>query len=159
MKRPTYSVTFVFAAAVAVLASACSGSNPSITAPSALVLENTQTVTANDSGPGGGGGDDTIRVRCERRGTRRSKASVDGNNLASGSYRARLTSGTNSVTSAVKHTVGDEVEFDFDSNRDDIAAGATAIARTFIQGGTATGELLNSSGQVVAAATVACEVR
>jgi hypothetical protein len=157
MKRRFHLSAFALAVAIAAFTAACSGTNESITAPSAIVPETTQA--SSGSASGSGGGDDTIRVRCERRGTRRSKASVDGNNLASGSYRARLTSGANSATSAARNTVGDEVEFDFDSNRNDIAEGATAIARDFIQGGEATGELLNANGQVVASATVACEVR
>lgn len=157
MERRTDYLLFALVVSVAAVAAACSGTNPSMTAPSALVSENSLASSGSDSGSGGG--DDTIRVRCERRGTRRSKASIDGNNLAAGSYRARLTSGVNSVTSPARNTVGDEVEFDFDSNRNDIAEGATPIARDFIQGGRATGELLNSGGQVVASATVACEVR
>jgi hypothetical protein len=157
MNRRTDFLLVAFVIAIAAIASACSGTNRSITAPSAVVPDGTQA--SSGSGSGSGGGDDTIRVRCERRGTRRSKASIDGNNLAAGSYRARLTSGTNTATSGAKNTVGDEVEFDFDSARDDIAAGATPIARNFIQGGRATGELLNANGQVVASATVACEVR
>ena len=157
MKKRIQLSGFAFAVIVAAFAAACSGTNQSITAPSAVVPETTQA--SSGSGSASGGGDDTIRVRCERRGTRRSKASVDGNNLASGSYRARLTSGANTATSPARNTVGDEVEFDFDSNRNDIAEGATPIARNFIQGDKATGELLNANGQVVASATVACEVR
>jgi hypothetical protein len=157
MKRRLHFSVFAFAVTVAVFAAACSDTNQSLTAPSAVVPETTQA--SSGSGSGSGGGDDTIRVRCERRGTRRSKASVDGNNLASGSYRARLTSGANTATSPARNTVGDEVEFDFDSNRNDIAEGATPIARDFIQGNKATGELLNVNGQVVASATATCEIR
>jgi hypothetical protein len=106
--------------------------------------------------PGAGGG--VVRVRCERR-PDRSKVSVDGNNLSRGDYRARITSGANTATSGLQPTVGDEVEFDFDSEPDDIAAGATAIAVGFIQGapGQVTGQILDASGAVVVEATVTCE--
>lgn len=99
-----------------------------------------------------------IRVKCETR-SDRSRASVDGQNLASGNYSAVLTSGGNRAQSAAEHTVGDEVEFDFDSNKRDIKQGATPIAKNFIVGGTATGSLLNASGQVVATKTVTCRNR
>lgn len=97
------------------------------------------------------------RVRCERSADR-ARASVDGNNLPAGTYAARLVSGTNTATSGLAPTVGDEVEFDFDSAPDDIAAGATAIAADFIQGTPAqvTGEILDGAENVVASATVLC---
>jgi hypothetical protein len=100
------------------------------------------------------------RVVCEKR-TDRSRASVDGNNLASGTYSARLTSGTNVATSGLAPTVGDEVEFDFDSDPDDIAAGAVAIAADFLQGDPphVTGEILDGAQNVIASATMICEQR
>ena len=69
----------------------------------------------------------SLRVRCERRSTR-SKISVDGNNLSprNGRFRARVRASGGTVTSASKRAVGDEAEFDFDSNRNDIAQGAAA---------------------------------
>jgi hypothetical protein len=105
-------------------------------------------------------GNPVVLVTCERRADR-SRASVNGNNLPSGSYRARLTSGGNVVTAPAAPTVGDEVEFDFDSAPDDIAAGATAIDPGFLQGTPpqATGEILNAADQVVASATVVCDQR
>ena len=98
------------------------------------------------------------RVVCEKRADR-SRASVDGNNLAGGTYSARITSGTNVATSALAPTVGDEVGFDFDSDPTDIAAGAVAIAADFLQGDPpqATGEILDGALNVVASATVICE--
>jgi hypothetical protein len=98
-----------------------------------------------------------IRVKCEKR-SDRSKISVDGDGLATGSYKAIVISGANSKTSGAKPTVGDEVEFDFDSAPNDIAAGATAISRTFIQGAV-TGKIVNARGSVVASDTVACRTR
>ena len=98
-----------------------------------------------------------ILVKCDRSATR-SKISVDGDGLITGNYRAIVISGTNSKTSAARPTVGDEVEFDFDSNPADIAAGATAIAKTFIQG-SVTGKIINAKSSVVASDTVACRVK
>ena len=71
-----------------------------------------------------------VQVSCEKR-SNRSKISIDGNNLASGSYRAVAKSGTRTATSDFATTVGDEVEFDFDSRAGDIAEGATAIGAQF----------------------------
>lgn len=99
-----------------------------------------------------------LRVRCETR-SDRSKASVDGSNLAGGNYSARLASGANTAQSKLAHTVGDEVEFDFDSNKRDIKKGATPIAKNFIVGGQATGTLLDEGGNVVATKTVNCRNR
>jgi hypothetical protein len=99
----------------------------------------------------------SVRVRCEKRPTR-SKISVDGNDLVRGTYTARVTSGTAQAVSDGAATVGDEVEFDFDSNRAEIADGATAIPRDFIKG-SVKGELLDADGDVVASQTVSCRVR
>jgi hypothetical protein len=95
-------------------------------------------------------------VKCETR-ANRSRASVDGNNLASGLYTAVLTSGANSAQSTAKPTKGDEVAFDFDSNPKDIRKGATAIASDFIVGGKATGKLLDAGGNVVIERTANCK--
>ena len=102
----------------------------------------------------------TVTVTCERR-SDRSRASVNGNDLNPGDYHARITSGANTATSGPQPTVGDEVESDFDSEPDDIAAGATAIAADFIQGSPPqlTGQILDASDAVVAEATVTCEDR
>ncbi len=99
----------------------------------------------------------TVLVTCERRADR-SRASVNGNNLAAGSYRARITSGVNVATSGFAPTIGDQVEHDFDSDPTDIAAGATAIPAGFIQGAPpqVTGQLLDAGGAVVASATASC---
>jgi hypothetical protein len=99
----------------------------------------------------------SVRVRCEKRATR-SKISVDGNNLVPGTYTARVTSGGAQKVSDAAPTVGDEVEFDFDSNRADIADGATPIPKNFIKG-SVRGELLDAGGDVVASQTVSCRVR
>ena len=151
------ALLFCAATGIAVTTAACSGEGHSpATAPSGL------TASSDEASPVGVTGSSsqtrTIRVRCERR-SGRSKASVDGNNLAAGQYRATIISGTNTASTRLRAAVGDEVEFDFDSNPNDVAAGATRISATFIQGGRLTGQIKNSAGAVVLSSTVACEVR
>src|SRR6266849_7614112 len=75
-----------------------------------------------------------VRVRCEKRADR-SKISVDGNDLvpANGQFTARATSGGNTARSGAQTAVAGEAEFDFDSNANDVAAGATRISASFIQ--------------------------
>src|SRR5262249_3042437 len=102
----------------------------------------------------------SVRVRCETRGDR-SKISVDGNDLAAGSYTATVTSpasaASGGVTALAKTAVGDEVEFDFDSNANDVAAGATSISPSFIQGNTVRGEIVG--GGVSVSGTATCRVK
>jgi hypothetical protein len=96
----------------------------------------------------------SIRVRCEVR-SDRSRASVDGNNLKSGKYTARIESGSNTKDSKkAQRTIGDEVEFDFDSNTGE---GGTRIDQNFIVGGQLTGMLINKRGDIVEQDTVNCE--
>jgi hypothetical protein len=96
-----------------------------------------------------------LRVKCETR-SDRSRGSVDGRNLAAGNYSAVFSSGGNSAQSPLEHSVGDEVEFDFDSNKRDIRQGATPIAKNFIVNDQATGALYNQAGHLVASKTVIC---
>ena len=98
-----------------------------------------------------------IRVKCETR-ANRSSVSVDGNNLVPGNYVAKIISGSHTKKSGLKATTGDEVGFDFDSDPADIAAGATRISRTFIQG-QVTGQLINERGFTVAQATRTCRTK
>ncbi|MBY0484894.1 hypothetical protein [Nitrosomonas sp.] len=60
--------------------------------------------------------------------------------------------------SGPKATTGDEVGLDFDSDPADVAAVATRINRTFIQG-QVTGQLINEQGFTVAQATRTCRAR
>lgn len=100
-----------------------------------------------------------ILVKCEKRASR-SKISVDGGGLVPGTeYRARVISGDNAKTSAPKAAVGDQVEFDFDSNRADIAAGATPISSAFIQNGQVTAKIIGPNGRTVVSDTETCRVR
>jgi hypothetical protein len=104
-----------------------------------------------------------LRVRCEQRTVpSRSKISVDGKNLAQANamYSVRVISGSNQSTHVPLTAIGDEVEFDFDSNPADIAAGAQAIASNFIVGGAVQAALFDSTGQmVVGPVSAACRVR
>jgi hypothetical protein len=104
-----------------------------------------------------GGGVPAVRVRCER-GANRSKISVDGTNLAAGTYGAQVVSGTSTAAAELQAAVGDEAEFDFDSDPGDVAAGATPIPATFIQGTPpqVTGRVISTSGDTVAEETVTC---
>ena len=100
-----------------------------------------------------------LRVTCEKRASR-SKASVDGSDLAAGQYRAVLRSGTNVARSGWQAAVGDEAQFDFDSRQADIAEGATAIAPDFIVDGRVRGHLVDASGvRVTPVVTAICRVR
>lgn len=100
-----------------------------------------------------------VEVRCEKRSTR-SKASVDGNNLRSGQYRAVLKSGTHTARSPYDQTIGDEIQFDFDSNPNDIADGATAISASFIVDGRVRGYLVNANNErVTPIVTAICRIR
>ncbi len=97
----------------------------------------------------------TIRVRCEKRADR-SKVSVDGNNLKRGKYKAKIISGSSKKSSPLERTVGDEIEFDFDSDPEDIASGATPIRSGFIENNQVIGKIVNSRGSTVISDTVTC---
>jgi hypothetical protein len=100
----------------------------------------------------------TIRVTCEAR-PGRAKVSVDAKGLAAGSYSTSIVSGGNAAMSAPQAAVGGEVESDYDSNANDIRAGAVAIASTFIVGANVTGKVVDAAGNTVIADTVSCRVR
>jgi hypothetical protein len=105
----------------------------------------------------------SIRLRCERR-SDRSKISVDGRDLSprGGTFRARVRAAGGTATSGTRRAVGDEVEFDFDSDPGDVREGATRIAASFIRaraGADVVAELLNLAGNVVASRGADCEFR
>lgn len=120
-------------------------------------LDDCAGVTFPGGGGGGGSGNATVLVTCEKRSTR-SRASINGSNLVSGNYTARLISGVNEATAPAAATIGDQVEFDFDSNTE---PGATSIAVDFLQGTPpqATGQIIDSGGSIVASATVTCALK
>jgi hypothetical protein len=99
-----------------------------------------------------------VKISCEKR-SARSKVSVDGNNLPAGPYFAVVTSGANQAQSGVAAVVGDEVEFDFDSNANDIAQGAVPIAVNFVVDGRVTAQVRDAAGRVVASGSAICRVR
>ena len=66
------------------------------------------------------------------------------------------------MTSAAQRAVGGDAEFDFDSNPNDIRAGATRIATNFITARTGpdvVARILNASGQVVATQGANCTIQ
>ncbi len=90
---------------------------------------------------------DTVETKCRVR-ANRSKVSVDADGLGNGRYYATVTSGGVTVKSEDMQTIsasGDEVEFDFDSNQNDIAEGATPIDIDFIANRTVKGAIYNST--------------
>lgn len=86
----------------------------------------------------------------------RSKISVDGSGLR-GNFQAKVTSGGISVTSIAQTAdpITREVEFDFDSKRADILAGATAIPRNFISNGQVVGSIYAVGNTAPVASVVA----
>jgi hypothetical protein len=115
-----------------------------------------------------GGGNGTagwVRVTCELRAGRRSRVSVDGNNLTprNGSFRSRISSGASTAASNAATAIGDEAEFDYDSNPADIALGATSISPNFIviqaAGPDVRAEILDANGAVVAMGGADCRSR
>ena len=101
-----------------------------------------------------------VEVRCEKRiAPARSRLSVDVRNIKPGTYVAAIASGSNAAASGPEATVGDEVAFDFDSNPKDIAAGASAISKTFIQGNQVTAQIVDGTNTVVARGVGTCRTR
>ncbi len=101
-----------------------------------------------------------IRVRCEV-GASRSKASVDGS-AVTGVFYATVKSGGKTVKSKNLRAdpINREVEFDFDSNPRDIAAGATAIPSNFIKNTRVVGSIYRAStGALIASAGADCRAR
>jgi hypothetical protein len=125
------------------------------------------TELSGTTGAGAGGSDSSdagsLRVRCEGQ-SNRSKISVDGNNLTprNGSFSARVQAAGGTFASGTKSGLGDEAEFDFDSNPNDIAAGAVPIPANFIaarSGPEVIGEILDSEGRVIASQGAECTFR
>jgi len=164
MVRSTSTMRGFLAAAFVGVVAACAQETSVPTSASPDETLATASGSGSGSGSGGSSGGNS-RVRCERRsGPNRSKISVDGNNLVplNGTFRARVSASGGTVTAPARRAVGDEVEFDFDSNPNDIAQGATPISATFITaraGADVIGEILNAQGQVVFSQGVECQFR
>jgi len=101
-------------------------------------------------------------LKCEKRVKKsltRSKISVEVEDQVPGAlYTAMVTSGANTAQSTLAADSLGVAEYDFDSNKKDIAAGATAIPSTFITGNVSV-KVTDALGAVVAEDTVACRVR
>ena len=143
---------------IALIVAACSaGSTNDPLAP------NASTRSTSGGGAVGTAAGASIRLRCELR-SGRSRISADGRDLrpANGVYSARVTAAGGSAASGAQQAVLGEAEFDFDSDRGDIAAGATAIAPDFIAtrpGPDVVAEILDAQGVVVASGGAECELR
>ncbi len=70
-----------------------------------------------------------------------------------------IMSASNTATSPVQGADGDEAEFDFDSDPDDVAEGATEITANFIQAGQVIGKILDAAGDTVIMDMVTCRVK
>lgn len=104
----------------------------------------------------------SLRLKCERRASpARSSISVDGRNVSPNAlYTARAISGSHTANTGPKTAIGDEVEFDFDSDPGDIRKGETAISSSFIVGNSVRAMIFDSMGHAVAGpTTVACSVK
>ena len=100
-----------------------------------------------------------VQVTCEKRPSR-SRASVDGSQLRPGLYRAVLKSGDHVARSQFEQSIGDEAQFDFDSNQGDVSEGATPIGPQFIVNGRVRGYLVNANFQRVTPIVEArCRIR
>jgi hypothetical protein len=146
--------------ATVALVTACSDS---ATAPSATSALQSDAVAPTASPTQAAALAAGIRLTCERR-SNRSRISVDASNLVPSTvrFRARVTAAGGTVTSPLKRAVGGQDEFDFDSNPNDIRAGATAIAATFIRarsGPDVVAKVLNAAGTVVATKGADCRIR
>ncbi|MGR9106628.1 MAG: hypothetical protein ACU843_06810 [Gammaproteobacteria bacterium] len=99
-------------------------------------------------------------LKCERRlNPPRSKASVEAQDLVPGAvYSVTLYSAGGSAVALEAADVAGKVESDFDSNPNDVMAGATAIAPNFI-GNNASASVKNAMGTVVASGRAACVVK
>lgn len=150
----SFRLSLVPALAATALLAAC-GAND--TNPTAFSGANDQASTSGVTA------DASIRLRCDVRVGRRSSISADGRALRAGNYTATVHSGSNSASAPAQAAVAGQAEFDFDSNPADIAAGATAIARNFIQvsasGPDVTATIFDAAGNAVASGSADCRVR
>ena len=89
----------------------------------------------------------------------RYKAKVKAKNLEAGDYYAVLISGDNTITSETRTISDDEVEFEFDSDADDVAEGAEALEPGFIVDKEVTAELYTAADELLLSETVGCLVK
>jgi hypothetical protein len=160
MHLSTRTLSGLALAAVATVLSACADT-PSGPSSDAAVGSQPQTPTA--ASPAIASAISAIRLTCERR-SNRSRISVDASGLspATGRYRARVTAAGGTVTSPLQRAVRGQAEFDFDSNPNDVAEGATRIPAMFIRARTGpdvVARVLNAAGVVVATRSGECVIR
>ena len=99
-------------------------------------LRNATTSVADTHGGGSGSGRGGLDDPAGGSSVPRSKITVKGYGLPKGKYYAKVDSGGNLVKSNAKAAVSRQVQFEFDSNPEDVALeGKTAIHPAFIQGG------------------------
>ena len=104
----------------------------------------------------------SISVKCEIRGTSRSKVSVDGAGLTGTFYAIAYSPGSVAVKSKAPMiaNASHQVEFDFDSDPSNIAAGATKISPTFIKNKTVYGYIRRVSNNYLEGAMKAtCQAK
>lgn len=90
----------------------------------------------------------------------RSKVKVKAKDLAAGDYYAVITSGENTLQSETVTINDDEVEFEFDSDADDVLEGAEAIEASFIVDKSVTAEVADAAtDEVLLTETVSCLVK
>lgn len=99
-------------------------------------------------------------AKCEKRNNpQRSRISVEARDLVPGAvYSATIISGANSVVASVAANTGGDAEYDFDSNPNDIFAGATAISSNFI-GISVNASVTDALGNVVESGSVQCKIK
>ncbi len=101
-------------------------------------------------------------LKCEKRVSKspaRSRISVEVEDQVAGAlYTAMVSSGANTAQSTLAADNLGVAEFDFDSNKKDIAAGATAIPASFISGDVSV-KVTDALGVVIAEDSVACRIR
>ncbi len=152
-----FSIRSVAAASLIALTAAACANGDAVTAPSS-----TLTISAADGATIAAG---TLRLRCELRVGQSSKISVDGKNIAplNGMFRSGVRSGGVTVTHPAKQAIQDEVEFDFSSNPNDIAAGAQPIPANFIvvnpSGPDVVARIVDANGATVVQGGADCRVR
>jgi hypothetical protein len=159
MHLSTRTLSGLALAAVVTVLTACD--TPSSPTSDAAVGSQPQTPSA--ASPAIASAISSIRLTCERR-SNRSRISVNASGLspATGRYRARVTAAGGTVTSPLQRAVAGQDEFDFDSNPNDVAAGATRIPATFIlarTGPDVVARVLNAAGVVVATRSGECVIR
>ncbi|MGR9052211.1 MAG: hypothetical protein ACU84J_06140 [Gammaproteobacteria bacterium] len=94
-----------------------------------------------------------VFVSCETR-SNRSKIDVKGNHVVTGSYQAVVQSGNNQVESGFKAAVGDEVEFDFDSEVGENSD--VLVASDFIQNNSVSAEIKDQNGNSIGTDDAVC---